>query len=963
MKVFLPVLLVSFVASAAAAQNPPKRLPPRNGRITLPPIQKATSKKQAPTRVRNDARSFYRDVIDLRRSKTLTAVAEERLLSSLRTNYDDPASMAVDLAGTSKSDLVFGLMKVVDRYGRSIHADKLHFLVLTRPLGTVTSRVVRTVVNKAGGDRARAILFEYLASKYAPVRASSVRLIVDYLTTEDVPQLLRLSRERKPDVRRKTLEVLAQIDDDRARKRILELLTLDSGLGADACLAAVAQGEKIAAELLHILSRPARGRSYGYAAFALHRIERRAGKKLITKEHVPALVRQLKGEDAFLRATCAIVLGAHAYRSAEWKDRAGEDRLIIDGLIDLVAPEAFITGLRMLQPAAREVLVRFSGRNLTGGASAWRGWWAESRPGFVGLRRSLPITKDNAVRLALNWQTDAHNLWFRGPDASASGQPEGADAYVLSATQMTAMVAELKSLGFMQDKELPKLPDAWRLEMHVDGGRAVMLVEKSRGQAIHRAIADVAQAEMWQQYRNPETQPDATAFWRVERKWLNENPGRESERLVHHIVRRLPTLKDPAVRRKALVDLQSVPGLPKLIKESDATQLVAVAKSLEQLDTADFLLLEIALLAGGDIIWRKVISVLEGRLQGAGTELATQVFRVLGPERVALTAQHKDPAIAVAAMHDIAAKRTKTAIPSVVTRMFDRHPDVQRAAIYTLGVLKAKDSLEDLVQLVKTAKGELRRDIWAALGRIGGPQVPAILQSAMESPDRNDKLKAISAMGHTTSVELARFLAARYATRAGVLDSFAQRSELALRQMGPILAVPALRPHLQMQEGPARTRLILLLGELQDERAVRDLIDLLRDRKLESSAARFLSDITGVDLRNVQDRARLMLAWYTDNRVKSPAQWYLAALRGARIPTSLEIQHLTRGGGVGAVEELARLLIAMKHSHMRVMTATMLRYTTGKDFTRGVRHADPTGVQTIADRYRVHAAMVQAARK
>jgi len=514
----------------------------------------------------------------------------------------------------------------------------------------------------------------------------------------------------------------------------------------------------------------------------------------------------------------------------------------------------------------------------------------------------------------------------------------------------------------MSDHALPRTLEVWTVDMRVDNAHAMMLLAAERGKAIHRTFADVARREMWQRYRDPVAQPDATAFWRMENRWFAANPGKGSQRLVHHILRVLPKL-DEKKRERALSDLQSVPGLPGLITAADASTLIDIAKAQEKLTKSDFRLLEVALLAKGDTTWRKVIGVLDGRITGAGDALATRLFGLLGPERVVISIRHKSRPIAIAAMHDVAANRNQTAVPVLLTRLHDSDRDVQRTAIYALGVLHATSARESLIELEAKAYPALRRLIWGALGRIGGPTVPAMLKRGMENPNLEDKLAAIAAMGHTQSPEMAQFLAARYVTQAGRLDAYAQRAELALRQIGALLAIPALRPHLQMQDGPARQRLILLLGEFQDPRVVRDLMDLLRIREHEAIAARYLAEITGVDLRGVDERARRMYTWFVDNHAKGQAQWYLAALAGAKIKTTLQIQHLTQGAGVGGVEELARLLTTVGQSHLRVMTATMLRETTGKDFTRGARHAGESGLVAIGDRYKIHAATVRAAAK
>ena len=56
-------------------------------------------------------------------------------------------------------------------------------------------------------------------------------------------------------------------------------------------------------------------------------------------------------------------------------------------------------------------------------------------------------------------------------------------------------------------------------------------------------------------------------------------------------------------------------------------------------------------------------------------------------------------------------------------------------------------------------------------------------------------------------------------------------------------------------------------------------------------------------------------------------------------------------------------MTSVKDQHIRVLCATMLRETTGKDFTRGVRYAAGATLTAIADRYKIYAASVRAASK
>ena len=240
-------------------------------------------------------------------------------------------------------------------------------------------------------------------------------------------------------------------------------------------------------------------------------------------------------------------------------------------------------------------------------------------------------------------------------------------------------------------------------------------------------------------------------------------------------------------------------------------------------------------------------------------------------------------------------------------------------------------------------------------------EVVPVLKRAMENPAVLDRLAAMTAMGYTSSGELARFLAVRYANQGVQPNDISRRVELSLRKMGPLLAAPALRQHLQMEAGPVRQRLVLFLAEQQEPLVVEDLIDYLSIPNIEKVAAQRLSEITGVDLRSVNNRSQTMRVWASYNKDKTQAQWYLAALERAQIPTSLAIEQLTPGSGVGPVPELGRLMSVVKEPHLQVLTASLLRQTTGVDFTRGVRFADNSALQAIVDRYKIHVEMIKAA--
>ena len=950
-------LILTSITPGALAQDPPVVVPPtKKGRITLPGQLRVQGQQQAGVaRIRNDAAQFHRDVIDLRRSKFLKPQDEEALMQILQRDYDKPAAMAVALAATSRADLVYGLMKVVDRFGEMYNAEELHFQVLTKPLGQATERVIQTIVRKSGGS-AKEKLLDYLSSKYTPVRQAAVKLLPPLLSEEDVPRILALTRDRKSDIRRKAVQVSVKMDSVELRARLLQMLQQDSGVAGEVCRALIASGPRVVPDLVEIVENPARSRAFGYAAFALVTLERQQGSKYLTQQMIPHLRRELTGDDSMLRATSALALGTLVHRSSETSD---DDAAIVEGLVLLVAPDDFVTGLKLFQPAAVDFLERFSGqRELRG--QAWRGWWESNRDGFSGLRGSLEITSVNGDRSLLLWSAGEYFLAFHGEEFPSSDLPVGCVSYILTAEQMVEIVTELRGLGFMSDLEPPIDPNAWSLDLSVGSSRVSGRFQPDgRGVAIHRSVAAVAYREMWQQYRDASTHPDVTEFWREELRWRQENPDERDRRLVERILSRLPAL-DHAGRDRALSDLQTVRELSELITEADGVNLVEIASSLEEIDTSDFRLLEVALIAPGNLIWRRALEVLDLKTDGTSAEVSARLFRLLGMDRVVIAIQHPSRAVALAAMQYVAATNHQAAVPALMERMVDADLAVRQTSIYALGTLKADEARQALIEQELEAPPGIKRELWIALARIGGPGVMTILRRASTEPDLDDRRAALAAMGHTKSSEMAEILAARFANRGAELDVLAQQAEVSLRQLGTPLAIPALQPHLQMENGDARRQIVLLLGEFNDPMVVLDLIDLQRDPRSERLAARFLSETTGVDLRDVNNRIAHMNAWFAQNRSNTQAAWYVAALRRAQVPTSLSVFSLSPGSGVAAVPELTRLLVAIKDPHLVAMTGAMLRSTSGEDFTRGIRNAGRSGLTAIAERYKIHAATIQA---
>lgn len=942
-------------------------------RLVLPPVKDASRPEPAASQA-SPLERFHRDVMRLRRSLRLSDKSRELILAHLEATYEDAAGLALRLAAKADADLMHGLLQVLRRFGGSQHCGELQFLVLTRPFGSATRAAVTTLAELAGEDAKEALL-ACLTSRYAGVRKAARDLLLARLEESDLPRILELSRDEREDVRRKALFLLGALPYPPARARLIEALSAPSPtLAAIACRSLIAHGTDHIADLQAIVSRAPLDRSFGYAAFALAQLENQTGRVLLPDAAVPFLRQELGGPDSFMRATAALALANFAFRSDDDKGFEYGDREIVDGLMLVVAPTAFVSNFDMLHKAAAAQIVRFTGQDFRGRAHAWRSWWRQARAGFVGMRLEVPVTDENGARAVLVWTDPGRRLRFRGervladPELQRAGAAAADDGrerldFVLSGPEMASLVGRLKAQGFMQPAQLAaaaqarSLPVARTLELRLGSLRAVARGPAAPARwldALESELLAVARRERWQLYPDPAHSGDFLEFWRAERRWLAEHadPRARERRLVKRILAALPKLEG-AARRRALVDLGSLEGLKDLLAEADGLRLVRLAAAGERLDDQAFRLLEFALMAPGERVWREVLDAVDARYEQGGKEVLGRVFSLLGPDRVLAALADARPRIRAAAMLEVAELRDVRAVPALLAALDEPDPAILRTAIFALGRLRAEEARDKLVELAARAEAGARHAAWVALGRIGGEGVLPVLQAAAASPDLRDQLAAIQAMGELRDPRAAAFLAQVLAAHG--LNPRGTQAMASLQKLGARLARPALRKFLSVRDPRVRREIVMLLAEFQDPAVVPDLISMLEDRRLGTRAALLLAGITGLDLAGVDDRARVMREWWARNKSVPQAVWFVQALRRNGIETDLEPRQLAPGAGLDAVEELTDVLLRARKPHLRVLAGAMLREVTGQEFGNVSMHSTVAQLRAIADRYRFFA--------
>ncbi len=937
------------------------------GNLVLPPRPKPAepARAQQPEQL-SEFERYHRDVVGLRRSLQLSRAARDLLLDEIGARYADPAAQALVAARRDREDLLYGSLLVLERFGSAEHVEELLYLVLTRPLGAATRQAVEVVAHLAA-ERGKETLMNCLSARYAGVRKAATDLLLARIDNTDLDRVLELSRSQEDDVRRKALYLLGALPAPASQERLIEALhERDSTIASTACRSLVAHGPEVAPRLVAIVNRPALGRNFGYAAFALTMLEDQTGSELLTDSMVANLRVELTGNDPFGRATAALALANLAFRSDDALGARYGDRDIVEGLLLVVAPRAFVSNISMLQQPATTKLTQFTGVDMSGRNSAWHVWWEKQRGQFVGSRLAVAITAESAARATLTWVGVDHEYRFFGESAEWTDASLGdeVDRFVLSGAELDALVRRLRELGFMTTALLTTaaaevLPSVRSLQLEVDGARSKISGPGAGARwmdAFAAEIGAVVQRERWQLYAAATGRDEVLEYWRSERQWLadHEDPVERERRLLGRVLARLPALAG-ARRERAMQHLMALAVTDGVMQREHGAQIVELLRRREEIDAHALQLLEAGMLVPGGDYWRELLAVVEERYDAGGKEALPGVFALLGAERVRLAIGSERPRLAVAAMIEAANLRDLGAVDVLLPRLDGDDPEVVEAAIYALGRIGAPAARPVLLAMETDPEVEIRtrRVIWVALARIGGDRVFEILQSAVASPALPDQMAALQALGELDELRAAHVLAQVLVSHG--ISPRGTQAIASLQKMGALLAGPALRRHLGVRDARVRGEIVQLLAEFQDPTVVPDLIALLEDEPERTRTVLLLAGITGVDLAQQNDRVAFMREWWRSHKDLPQGVWYLECLQANQIPTALAIDDLAPKIGFRAVPELTRVLLETHLPHVRVMTAAMLRETTARDFGPVSLAMTPSTVQALADRYRYYA--------
>jgi HEAT repeat protein len=945
-------------------------LSPQSQGLHVPPIEPKPGAAAPAQRPLTEIERFRRDLTELNSSPPKV----EAKLVEMGQSYPAIETLIVTVARTARAREMGELTVAARRFGTGERgariADELLFQLLARPLGEATRATVETMAHlKGAGTRddeaARRALQECIRGRIAGVRRHATDVLVTMVGPDDLHFAMQLSSEQNLDLQLRGVDLLAAIRDERARRRLVELLSKDPALAAAACEALVALRADAVPHLRQLCAEPPIDRGFAYAAFALAQIEDATGTPLLTAALAAPLATRLRDPELLTRSLAAIPLADLAHRGelrggADGAAEVPADAAIVDALLQVVEPKDFVPNLDLLRRPAETRLLRFTGRVLAADALPWRLWWEGQRADFVGLRARLQIDETTAPFAVVTLRHDRQVLRLVAEGLADVPPLPDAQEVLVTGAQMQALAKALDDGGF-GDLDAMRPPDGLpvvrSLQIQMRGSRAQVGMAATahlQFDALVQLVQAAFDAELWQLYRHPADEPDRAAFWRAERRWLQANPDPvdRGRRFARRALRSWSVVSR-SLQVRALERLFADPARGQLLAEEDGARILQIVRAAAQLGELELRLLELACTVPGDAIWRECVDA--AAQSGADARAAVRgLFALLGPERV-LAALHDERAVVRrAAIDEVAAVRDARAAARLVELLADADASVRLAATHAVGQMQIAGAARPLIAAIAATDTDpqVRRESLRALGRIGGEQAFGVLERALAAPAKEDKEAALRGLGELRDPRAAHLLAELAVIGAGKdLGTLARHY---LQRQGGILAVPALRLQLRSVQEPAtRTQLVLLLGRYQDPETVPDLLDLLRQQDVAIEAAALLAGTTGLDVLAMDDRIGEMEQWWRKNKAAPQWQWLLDALRLASVPTTLRAEHFAEASGLVSVPELARLLVEAKEPRLSVLASALLRRVTSEDYG-AVDDRTPVDVREgIAARYRV----------
>ncbi|MEZ6196502.1 MAG: HEAT repeat domain-containing protein [Planctomycetota bacterium] len=728
------------------------------------------------------------------------------------------------------------------------------------------------------------------------VRERAMDLYTRLETPLDLDLLFSRLGDREPSVARRAADELATVDDSAAIDRLRSIL------------------------------RDGTLRAASYALIALTVGEDRTNQSRLP-ESGPGLDRMLamfRVRGDLENAAAAIALANLSLRSDDARVRELADGPLVFRLIDSSVGGRIFRDYRSVGSLCLEKASLITGRDFGRDGDAWKRWWVENGKTFRARRELGSVPADRVAAMALSARrrrAGGDDLTVRlVGEAVPDEMLDRGRTLLLDGPRIGALREALVEHGFFAARGVRDDPD-WtgdlaEIEVELDGSRYRRL---HRGEIpadlgpIFSTIEGLLDAERWQFFRDPSSDPDRRAWTEATRRELaGLTDEARAERLTAMALKAYAD-GDARTRHEAILQLRAVPPArreahraellallgAKQVEIPGAEELVALLGELpgEDVDAAVLAFLPLYSDAG--------IDAAEAFLAARPLETSLALARADDRERRGAgvrglasrldDSRARDAAVAALGDPDARVRREMLAPlerdPALATKIVPRllesydagEEDLRRRLATSIGRLGGAGAISALSSRLEGASAPLRRALFQGIAATGRDEAADALIGALgSSPDEATRLAALDAIGSLSPETRRRAFSALLARED---TGFAPRQLIreAPRVLGDLTA-EGLEPFLAGEDEALAREAAFVLADRLVGRAVPVLAKSLLDRGQEAPAREALELLTCVAATpaSPEDAFREYTEWWEEAKARDPDRWFVEALSRRR---------------------------------------------------------------------------------
>ncbi|MDA1195939.1 MAG: HEAT repeat domain-containing protein [Planctomycetota bacterium] len=930
----------------------------------------------------------------------------------------------VQLLDGGDDKLQAGAAWVLGKIGEPAHVPMILRAAAQRPNASRAS-VFFEAAYGLDADVTRRWLISFLTLSTKPVfRDKAAEYLATRVSEDDQDRILNLLDADKAHVRIAGLRLLVPARVPDADERLVQALSdLDAAVAYEGARLLAQRNTDAMIRRLNALAQEAGARERGYAILALVEMARAQTSNPIEEATVAEMTgrRGLLHPEAFSRGTAAIGLAYGALESRDPNVAVLLDGRVVDTIINTLGGSHF-RDFGSFSPSAFAALRRLAGRDLPDTAVAWAQWWRDSRATFRARRPLQKLDPADVAQAYVLFESVDANGRRASAEFVAEGGAERKAALLLERRVFEGLVAFLDAEGLFSHSEsggarsgehvsvtLGVMNQRKRMTVSSDvvgAGEIERLGNRQQFQRLKMRMDALADANVWQRYRDTDQWADALTFWKTNvESFAQASPAERTAMLQAAIVYAYDDLPDDLARAEALARLQHIEAR---LTASESKQLLTQLTQGQAFGRLEAEAVTWVVMQSRQDMRDPLIEALAPRRETDAQLILAQLLLDSGVERIRQAFADERPAVRAAASHaarlfvESEAARVMTPEdrlaandrlrPGLEVLSLDDDPTVSVRALLALGYLGDGTVVQKLEDLYRGGDFNVKLEVTRALGYIPGQGAHQMLTRVM-AEERSDgrsaalRAAALESMARTNHKDSIRLL--RYYLLNDRDEEVRESAGRVLAELGTDEARFSIIEHLTGGEPDAerRARLVDVLGRFKSEIVPVMLRRYLGDRSSAVQAAAalraadhnmseafpFLLQLLRKGMGAQRDQARMALEnltsvrfdesgytalaqryeeWYEDPRIKglTDRHWFREALKRKEYDTGPLGPYVEGEQDVGALPLLIRIL-RDADPLLRRNAAVALRRLTSRDFGNVDRGTSQSEADQAADQW------------